>query len=332
VGRWGRISDNAWTITIPTIREEGAEIWVTWNPDRKKSATHIRFREKPPTGSKIIQLNWRDNPFFPKILNTTRLDDLANRPDQYDWVWNGGFRTVVEGAYYAKAIVAAKEQGRITFVPRDPLMQVRAYFDIGGTGARADAVSIWIAQFIGQKINVLDYYEAQGRELSVHIDWMRRRGWGAAWVILPHDGAHGDKVFATSYESAIREAGFDVLVVPNQGQGAASARIETAGVSSRGSFSMPTPRWKGATLSPGTTKRGRTTIGTSGSGPATIGVLTPRTASGSCVFTTINQTPVRRRKNDTADGAVRAEAGGHGKAYRRYRLFLRPIICGRSRG
>jgi phage terminase large subunit len=37
-----------------------------------------------------------------------------------------------------------------------------------------------------------------------------------------------DKVFATSYESAIREAGFDVLVIPNQGAGAASARIETA--------------------------------------------------------------------------------------------------------
>jgi len=73
----------------------------------------------------------------------------------------------------------------------------------------------------------LDYCEAQGQEISVHIDWMRRRGWGSAWVILPHDGAHGDKVFATSYESAIREAGFDVLVIPNQGAGAASARIET---------------------------------------------------------------------------------------------------------
>ena len=85
-------------------------------------------------------------------------------------------------------------------------MQVRAYFDIGGTGARADAVSIWIAQFVGQKINVLDYYEAQGQPLSVHIDWMSSRGWGTAWVILPHDGAYGDKVFATSYESAIREA------------------------------------------------------------------------------------------------------------------------------
>ena len=53
-------------------------------------------------------------------------------------------------------------------------------------------------------------------------------GWGKAWVILTPDGAHGDKVFATSYESAIRQAGFDVFVIPNQGQGAASAHIETA--------------------------------------------------------------------------------------------------------
>ena len=56
---------------------------------------------------------------------------------------------------------------------------------------------------------------------------MHDRGCGKAGVILPHDDAHGDKVFATSCESAIREAGFDVFVIPNQGQGAASARIET---------------------------------------------------------------------------------------------------------
>ena len=111
------------------MREEGAEIWVTWNPSRKKSATNKRFREAPPEGSKIIELNWSDNPFFPKILNTTRLDDLKNRPEQYDWVWNGGFRTVVEGAYYSKLLLQAKEQGRIGFVPIDPLMPVRAYFE-----------------------------------------------------------------------------------------------------------------------------------------------------------------------------------------------------------
>jgi phage terminase large subunit len=143
--------------------------------------------------------------------------------DEYDWVWNGAMRTFVKGVHYSKALVEAKS--RIDFVPLAPLMQVRAYFDIGGTGARADAVEIWVCQFVGQKINVLDYYEAQGQALSVHLAWLRSRGWGKAWVILPHDGAHGDKVFATSYESAIREAGFDVFVIPNQGQGEASARV-----------------------------------------------------------------------------------------------------------
>jgi hypothetical protein len=53
-----------------------------------------------------------------------------------------------------------------------------------------------------QKIDVLDYYEAQGQPLSVHIDWTRSRG-GKAWVIPPHDGAAGDKVFKQSYKSAI---------------------------------------------------------------------------------------------------------------------------------
>ena len=94
---------------------------------RKKSATHERFRLSPPEGSKIIELNWTDNPFFPKILNTTRLDDLKNRTDEYDWVWNGAMRTFVKSAYYSKALVQAKS--RIDFVPLDPLMQVRAYFE-----------------------------------------------------------------------------------------------------------------------------------------------------------------------------------------------------------
>jgi phage terminase large subunit len=37
----------------------------------------------------------------------------------------------------------------------------------------------------GQKINVLDYYEAQGQELSVHLAWLRSLDWGKAWVIPP---------------------------------------------------------------------------------------------------------------------------------------------------
>jgi phage terminase large subunit len=222
------VSESAWMKAIPTVREDGSEIWVTWNPERKNSATHKRFRLDPPTGAKIVELNWRDNPWFPETLNKTRLDDFNKRPDQYAHVWEGDFVTVVEGAYFAKSLSAAKAAGRIGRVSADPLMTIRAIWDIGGTGAKADACSIWIAQFVGREIRVLDYYEAVGQPLATHVQWLREKGYGKAYCILPHDGAHQDKVFDASYEGALRSAGFEVRVVPNQGKGAAKMRIEAA--------------------------------------------------------------------------------------------------------
>jgi phage terminase large subunit len=222
------VSEEAWMIIDPTVREDDSEIWITWNPARKNSATHKRFRLNPPANSKIVEMNWRDNPWFPTTLQAKRLEDKKNRPEQYAHVWEGDFVTVVDGAYYASCLTEAKTQNRIGNVSRDPLMTVRAFWDIGGTGAKADACAIWIAQYVGREIRVLDYYEAVGQPLATHVQWLRDRGWGKALCVLPHDGATNDKVYDVSYESALRAAEFETLVIPNQGKGAAAMRIEAA--------------------------------------------------------------------------------------------------------
>ena len=222
------VSETAWIKAIPTVREDGSEIWVTWNPERKNSATHKRFRLDPPAGAKIVHMNWRDNPWFPSTLEKTRLEDKAKRPEQYEHVWEGDFVTVVDGAYYAASLLEAKTSGRIGFYAKDPLMTTRAFWDIGGTGAKADACSIWIAQFIGGEIRVLDYYEAVGQPLSAHVQWLRDRQYGNALCVLPHDGSTNDKVYDVSYQSALSQAGFETKVIPNQGKGAAKMRIEAA--------------------------------------------------------------------------------------------------------
>jgi phage terminase large subunit len=222
------VSEEAWMVADPTVREDQSEIWVTWNPRRKNSATHMRFRAKPPSESKIVEMNWRDNPWFPTTLQKKRLDSKRDFPDQYEHVWEGAFVTTAAGAYFASCLTEAKAQNRIGNVARDPLMTVRAVWDIGGTGAKADACAIWICQFVGREIRVLDYYEAQGQPLATHVAWMRERGYGKALCVLPHDGSTHDKVYDVSYESALKEAGFDVAVVPNQGRGAANMRIEAA--------------------------------------------------------------------------------------------------------
>lgn len=222
------VTEEAWIKLIPTLREEDSELWVTWNPERDNSPTHKRFRVAKDDRMKVVEMNWRDNPWFPATLERKRLKDQRERPDSYEHVWEGDFVTVVEGAYFASCLTKAKQEGRISNVAADPLMSYRAYWDIGGTGAKADACAIWIAQFIGKEIRVLDYYEASGQPLAAHVAWIREKGYGKAEMFLPHDGATNDKVYDVSFESALRDAGFSVTVVPNQGKGAAAARIEAA--------------------------------------------------------------------------------------------------------
>lgn len=214
----------------PTLRAEGAERWFSWNPRRKSDPidSMLRGTEKP-TGSMTVRANWRDNPWFTTELELERRDCLRQQPEQYDHIWEGGYVTVLEGAYYAKSLNAARLAGRIGRVAADPLLTIRLFFDIGGTGARADAVAIWALQFVGKEVRALDYYEAVGQPLATHLEWMRERGYlpKRAQVWLPHDGEANDKVFDVSYDSAIRAAGYEVTVVPNQGKGAAKARIES---------------------------------------------------------------------------------------------------------
>jgi phage terminase large subunit len=224
------VTEEAFSILIPTLREEGegwnAELWVTWNRKRKSAAVEKRFADSTDSRVKIVQLNWRDNPKFPAKLERDRLRDLDERPDQYPHIWEGEFASSIEGAYYAKPLTEAKDKGRIGVVPADPLMSYRAYWDIGGTGAKADACAIWITQFVGEQVRVLDYYEAVGQPLATHVQWLRDRGYEKAECVLPHDGANHEKVFKVSYESSLRSAGFPVRVIANMGAGAANRRIE----------------------------------------------------------------------------------------------------------
>lgn len=215
----------------PTIRAPGSQLWFGWNPRHKKDPVDSMFRAAElPTGAVVVKANWRDNPWLTAELEQERLDCLRLQPDKYDHIWEGGYEQVHEGAYFAKHLSDARTQGRIGRVPADPLMTYRVFCDIGGTGARADAFAMWVAQFVGLEIRVLDYYEAVGQPLASHLVWLRERGYTAdkAQIWLPHDGATQDKVHAVSYESAMRQAGYAVTVVPNQGRGAAKARIEEA--------------------------------------------------------------------------------------------------------
>lgn len=87
------VSEVAWQKLSPTVREANSEIWVTWNPEKDGSPTDERYRKSPPSGAKIIELNYTDNPWFPDVLEQERLTDRDRLDDQtYAWIWDGAYR------------------------------------------------------------------------------------------------------------------------------------------------------------------------------------------------------------------------------------------------
>jgi len=221
------LSARSLALLRPTIRASGSELWASWNPRRKSDAIDDFLRARKPHNAIVIRANWQDNPWFPKELEEERQLDLSLYPERYEHTWEGDYAKAFEGAYFAGVLAQARQQGRI--VPNlaaDPLLPLRAYIDIGGAGANADAFTIWIVQFVGDEIRVLDYYEASGQVLATHVAWLRKRGYGPAHLHLPHDGIAANNVTGKRYEDHLREAGFEVTSIPNQGRGAAAMRIE----------------------------------------------------------------------------------------------------------
>ena len=221
------LSARSLSLLRPTIRSEGSELWASWNPRRKSDAIDDFFRGKKPAGATVVNASWRDNPWFPSVLEDERRLDLSLYPDRYDHIWEGDYVRAFEGAYFAQMLSEARAQGRIGKVAADPLLPLRAFHDIGGSSGVADAYTIWIVQWVGQEIRILDYYESVGQVLAFHVNWMRERGYEKAINYLPHDGVNTNNITGKKYEDHWREAGFAVEPpVKNQGKGAAMMRIE----------------------------------------------------------------------------------------------------------
>lgn len=86
------VSEIAWSKLIPTVREEGSEVWVTWNPEIDGSATDKRFRKNPPSNAIIVEMNYGDNPWFPSVLEEERLSDQERLDSAtYAWIWEGAY-------------------------------------------------------------------------------------------------------------------------------------------------------------------------------------------------------------------------------------------------
>lgn len=130
--------------------------------------------------------------------------------DEYAREMETSFEAAVEGAYWARLLNEAEEQKRIGTVAADPLLPVHAAWDLG----IGDATAIWLAQFCGREIRLIDYIENTGQALEWYCKELRDRGHSYAPLILPHDANARELGTGKSRAEMIEAAGFRCRVLP----------------------------------------------------------------------------------------------------------------------
>jgi phage terminase large subunit len=181
-----KVTKHSWDTLIPTIRKDGSQIIITFNVDVEEGETYQMFVIDPPTNAHVDKLTYRDNPWFPAVLEQERLDCLRRDPIGYDNIWEGNPKTAVEGAVYKNELQKAQEEGRIGNFPYDPSKPCATYWDIG----QADCMSIWIEQKVGLNRYLVDFVQDNLQKVPYYIDILQRKGYNYSHHILPHDGEH----------------------------------------------------------------------------------------------------------------------------------------------
>ena len=217
------VTRRSWDVLIPTIRKPGSEIWISFNPELEDDETYSRFVTDPPPEAWVCDVNWSDNPWFPKVLEAERLLMLKRDPVGYRTTWEGQCRPAVEGAIYADEIAAAVQAGRIRNVPYDPMLKVHWIWDLGWN----DSTAIIGAQRSGSEIAVCDYISGDHRTLADYAQDIRAKNYNLGTLWLPHDGAAKNLQTGKSPQEVLQGLGFDVQIVPNMDveQGIHAARL-----------------------------------------------------------------------------------------------------------
>lgn len=204
------VSKTSWDILIPTIRKDGSEIWIGFNPELDTDETYVRFVLKPPTNAVVVKVGWQDNPWFPAVLRQEMEDLKARDHDSYLTVWEGHCRQSLDGAVYAKEIREATAANRITRVPYEAGKPVHTFWDLG----KSDNTAIWFAQVVGFEFRVIDYYQNHGHNLSHYVKVLGERPYAYGTMWLPHDATYDLLASERTIEQQMRAFGFNVRITP----------------------------------------------------------------------------------------------------------------------
>lgn len=110
------LTESQWEVLEPTMRKEGSECWLLFNPSLVSDFVWRNFVVDPPAKTLVRCINYTENPFLSKTMMDVIEDHKKRNPDTFDNVYLGIPRTdddnsVIKTSWILAAVDAHKTIG-----------------------------------------------------------------------------------------------------------------------------------------------------------------------------------------------------------------------------
>lgn len=207
------ISARSLDILVPTIRAPGSELWAEWNPDQETDAIDQRLVANTPDDAIVAHVNYTDNPWASKALDSDRAQMQLTDPEKFAHVYLGQYRPAVDGAIFYKEVCALKATNRLCNVPADPMLKVHWIWDLGFN----DYMSILGVQRQASEVRIVHYIEDRLQTYAHYDSVIRALPYRHGKLYMPHDARAHSAESGRSPQEIMQQLGWDVEIVPDVG-------------------------------------------------------------------------------------------------------------------
>lgn len=185
---WALANPSAWAYLAPILDENGGwAMFITTPRGRNHVKSMLDMAKRSPdwfaevltpneTGYPIERIE-KQRVEYHAIFGEDEGDALI---EQEYWC---SFEAAVLGAYWGKEVVKAEREGRICQVDYDPDVPVQTAWDLGV----GDSTAIWFFQVLPGRVNVIDYYEANGFGADHYVKHLDGKPYRYSIDWVPHD-------------------------------------------------------------------------------------------------------------------------------------------------
>jgi phage terminase large subunit len=101
------LTKEQWEILEPTIRKEGSQIFICFNPKYITDFVYQRFILNPPPGTLVRQINYDENPFLSRTMHRIIANAAQEDYEEYEHIYLGKPKMDEAGAVIKRSWVEA---------------------------------------------------------------------------------------------------------------------------------------------------------------------------------------------------------------------------------